>query len=218
MATAGLVATRVTIKCAKVLILTASPYSYLLPGQHKSGTARTDVGQIPSSPTNGMGPASEPRLGPLSISIRGWRCLTTWPISSRPMLCRVCRASYRITPTILENKYTQLTTQPDLSGVAGVINDKFIPFGIFRRDNYIMEFLADQFDSGLQYCSFICGILSSINITSHSFISICIAIPCMVVATFYVANYLKDITRCLQPCNNICIKHCKFKAYSHFNL
>ena len=30
-----------------------------------------DIGQIPSLPTNEMGPASEPRLEPLSISIRG---------------------------------------------------------------------------------------------------------------------------------------------------
>ena len=105
------------------------PYSSSLASASLVSASTADAGQMPSSPTNGRGPTSEPGSEPSSFSVRGT------DVSSRMAHLRQTYAmqgfqsrlqNYSYNPG--EQIHTRLTTQPGLSGVAGVIGDKFIPF------------------------------------------------------------------------------------------
>ena len=66
---------------------------------------------------------------PHPLVLEGRMYLAAWPISGRPMLCKVFQSELQnCSYNPGEQIPTRLTTQPGLSGVAGVIKDKCIPF------------------------------------------------------------------------------------------
>ena len=141
------------------LIAPAWPAQVLVPA------STSDVGQMPSSPTNGTRPAAEPRPEASSSSVRGT------DVSSRMAHLRQTYAmqgfSERVTELLLQSwrANTHSACNSAWSKWCGWCNQRQIhPFSASLEE--IMEFLADQFDSGLQYRSL--NILRSAISTSHS--------------------------------------------------
>ena len=71
----------------------------------------------------------DPLLNPHPLVLEGRMFLTAWPVSGKPMLPRDFLAESPNCCCSHEDQIlTHLTTQPGLSGVAGVLNDKYIHF------------------------------------------------------------------------------------------
>jgi len=70
-----------------------------------------------------------PELSPRPLVVEGQMMLAAWPVLGKPILCRAFQAELlTFCSSLGEATHIQHTTQPGLSGIAGVMEDKSIPF------------------------------------------------------------------------------------------
>ena len=101
-----------------------------------------------------------PYLNPHPVILENRMFLTAWPVSGKVSHHRVFLKGLQSCPSSLGDPMPiQHTIHPGLSGVAGVLEDK-------SALGNILDFLADQFDLGLQYHYL--NTLRSAILTSHS--------------------------------------------------
>ena len=77
--------------------------------------------------------------------------LIAWPVSGKVMRYKAFQGELQISSCSPgEITPTPLTVQPGISFIAGVLNETIIPLQHLAMSN-VLRFLAEQFDTGLQY-------------------------------------------------------------------
>ena len=141
------------------------PYSSSLASAGLVSASTSDVGQMPSTPTNGTRPAAEPRPEPSSSSVR--RTDVSSHMAHLQQTYAMQGFSERVTELLLQSwrANTHSAYNTAWSKWCGWCNQRQVhPFSASLEE--IMDFLADQFDSGLLYRSL--NALRSAISTSHS--------------------------------------------------